>query len=116
MSRAGEGCWREDRPRITYAPLQHDIDGSVPDIVDRFDNLYEVKYRNYPDWMTDDLVRSDFQKILDQAWIQQREAAALGTSFTLAFELPLSPRHQEIFDDMFATLRARNNVAIILGF
>lgn len=92
------------------------IIGSVPDILDNAGNLYEIKYRSWTDDVDPEDMATDLREILRQADIQQRYAASQGKTFTLAFEVPVPPAHQALFDTLFDELMGRGNVVVWNGF
>jgi hypothetical protein len=89
---------------------------SRPDITDSAGNLYEIKYRSWTKDTPESAIRADLADILEQSTIQQEFAASQGKMFTLAFEVPIPSKYDELFDEMFYDLMSRGNVAVVNGF
>lgn len=89
---------------------------SRPDITDSSGNLYEIKYRSWTNDTPESAIRADLTDILAQSTIQQEFAAAQGRMFTLALEVPVPSKYDELFDEIFFDLMSRGNVAVVNGF
>lgn len=96
------------------AQFQVEIPGGAPDVLDKLGNIHEVKYREWT--LPEFLIEDDLREILRQADNARGFAAAQGKAYTLAFEVPVPPAYQALFDSIFAEFRARPNVTIINGF
>jgi hypothetical protein len=89
---------------------------SRPDITDTSGNLYEIKFRSWTNDTPENAIRADLADILEQSTIQQEFAASQGRMFTLALEVPVPSKYDELFAEMFYDLMSRGNVAVVNGF
>jgi hypothetical protein len=90
------------------------LDGTVPDIQDINFNLYEVKARNYAGEV-DFLVAQDLGDIHDKAVIAISQLPA-GKTLTLAFDTPLTPSAETLYQAIFKDLIPNPNFIRINGF
>lgn len=94
--------------------FQVPLNGTIPDIQDISNNLFEIKARNYAG-QADFIVAQDLGAIHDQATIALSQLTP-GATLTLAFNTPLPPAAETLYQQIFQDLIANPNFTRINGF